>query len=81
VLKKYNKSLIDVFGYTDSTGSAAYNQALSECRAASVAQYLRSQGVDNRRLSIVGYGAGNAGEAGRAQNRRVEIQISPLRAG
>lgn len=86
VLKKYNKSLIDVFGYTDSTGSAAHNQALSERRAASVGQYLTSQGIDSRRLAVVGYGAGspvaaNATAAGRALNRRVEIQISPLQAG
>lgn len=85
VLKKYNKSLIDVFGYTDSTGSIAHNQALSERRAASVAQYLSSQGVDSRRLVAVGYGqsnpvASNSTEQGRQQNRRVEIQIAPLRA-
>jgi len=85
VLKKYNKSLVDVYGYTDSTGNPVYNQALSERRAASVAQYLSSQGVDIRRLAAVGYGdtnpvASNSTPQGRAQNRRVEIQISPLRS-
>jgi len=85
VLNKYNQSVVDVFGFTDSTGSAAYNQDLSERRALSVAQYLNGRGVDARRVSVIGYGqsnpiASNATEAGRAQNRRVEIQIAPLRA-
>jgi len=85
VLKKYNKSLVDINGYTDSTGSASYNKALSDRRASSVAQYLSSQGVDSRRLGAMGFGsanpiASNATEEGRAKNRRVEIQISPLRA-
>jgi len=85
VLNKYNQSVVDVFGFTDSTGSAAYNQDLSERRALSVAQYLNGRGVDARRVSVVGYGqsnpiGSNATEAGRAQNRRVEIQIAPLRA-
>ncbi|QRM53903.1 OmpA family protein [Sinorhizobium sp. BG8] len=84
VLKKFNKTLVDVDGHTDSTGSAAHNQALSERRAGSVANYLAARGVDQRRMSAVGYGkdrpiASNATEAGRAQNRRVEISISPLR--
>jgi len=84
VLNKYNQSLIDVFGHTDSTGSVAYNQGLSERRALSVAQYLGGRGVDARRISIIGYGpsqpiATNATEMGRSQNRRVEIQIAPLR--
>ena len=86
VLRKFNKSLIDVDGHTDSTGTAAHNQALSERRAYSVANYLGSRGVDQRRISAMGYGqdrpiASNATEAGRAQNRRVEISISPLRQG
>lgn len=86
VLRKFSKSLIDVDGHTDSTGTAAHNQALSERRAYSVANYLGSRGVDQRRISAMGYGpdrpvASNATEAGRAQNRRVEISISPLREG
>ncbi|MHC5307127.1 OmpA family protein [Bartonella sp. LJL80] len=84
VLKKYEKSLVDVLGYTDSTGSLQHNQDLSQRRALSVANYLNSQGIDGRRLSVVGYGpsnpiASNATPDGRSQNRRVEIQISPLR--
>jgi len=84
VLNKYNQSLVDVFGHTDSTGSPAYNQGLSERRAFSVAQYLGGRGVDGRRISVIGYGASqpiasNATEMGRSQNRRVEIQIAPLR--
>ncbi|MFB2553310.1 OmpA family protein [Ensifer soli] len=86
VLRKFNKTLIDVDGHTDSTGSAAHNQALSERRAASVANYLASQGIDQRRMSAIGYGperpvASNSTEAGKAQNRRVEISIAPIREG
>lgn len=86
VLKKFNKTLIDVNGHTDSTGSHQHNQVLSEDRATSVANYLASQGVDTRRMSAVGFAetqpiASNATPAGRAQNRRVEIMISPLREG
>ncbi|MET3615870.1 outer membrane protein OmpA-like peptidoglycan-associated protein [Rhizobium aquaticum] len=84
VLKKFDKTLIDVNGHTDSTGSHQHNQDLSQRRAISVANYMASQGVDPRRMSAVGFAetqpiASNASEAGRAQNRRVEIQISPLR--
>lgn len=84
VLRKFNKTLIDVNGHTDSTGSAAHNQALSERRAYSVANYLSSQGVDQRRVSALGFGpsqpvASNGSPEGRAQNRRVEIQIAPIK--
>ncbi len=84
VLRKFDKTLIDVDGHTDSVGNAGYNQDLSERRANSVANYLASRGVDPRRMSAVGYGlerpiASNASEIGRAQNRRVEIAISPLK--
>jgi outer membrane protein OmpA-like peptidoglycan-associated protein len=83
VLRKFNKTLIDVNGHTDSTGGMQHNQELSERRADSVAGYLGTLGIDPRRVSAVGFGptqpvATNATEAGRAQNRRVEIQISPL---
>ena len=81
-----DKTLVDVDGHTDSTGSPSHNQGLSERRAASVANYLATQGVDQRRMSAIGYGqdrpiASNATEAGRAQNRRVEISIAPIREG
>ena len=83
VLKEYNKTLIDVIGHTDSTGSAEYNQKLSERRANSVAQYLVSQDLDSRRFYVVGRGesdpiASNDTAQGRSQNRRVEIRLSPL---
>lgn len=83
VLNKFNRTLIDVNGHTDSTGSLAYNQGLSERRAASVANYLASRGVDQRRMSTLGFGpsqpiASNATPDGRAQNRRVEVLIAPI---
>jgi outer membrane protein OmpA-like peptidoglycan-associated protein len=83
VLKKYNKTLIDVNGHTDSTGSDQYNLDLSRRRAQSVASYLSAQGVDGRRFAVNGFGesdpiASNATEAGRAQNRRVEIYLTPV---
>lgn len=83
VLKEYNKTLIDVMGHTDSTGSDAINQPLSERRAASVGQYLISQGIDARRVATEGFGksrpvASNDTPEGRSQNRRVELQLSPL---
>ncbi|HLP68809.1 OmpA family protein [Ciceribacter ferrooxidans] len=86
VLRKFDRTLIDVNGHTDSTGSLAHNQALSERRAMSVASYLNSQGIDPRRVSSLGFGpsqpvASNATPEGRAQNRRVEIQIAPITAG
>lgn len=86
VLRKYDRSLIDINGHTDSTGSLAHNQGLSERRAASVANYLGSRGIDQRRISTMGFGpsqpvASNASPDGRAQNRRVEVLISPLTQG
>lgn len=83
VLKKYNQTIVDVNGHTDSTGSDSYNMGLSQRRASSVASYLGAQGVDSRRFAINGYGktqpiASNATEDGRAQNRRVEIYLTPL---
>ena len=86
VLRKFNRTLIDVNGHTDSTGSMQHNQDLSQRRAMSVADYLGGQGIDPRRVSAVGFGpsqpiASNATEAGRSQNRRVEIQIAPVTQG
>lgn len=84
-LKQYEKTYIDVLGHTDSTGSDAYNQGLSERRASSVANYLGSRGVQQARLATRGYGetqpkASNADESGRAANRRVEIRLVPVTA-
>lgn len=86
VLRKFNRTLVDVNGHTDSTGGLQYNQDLSQRRAESVAGYLGGQGIDQRRMSAVGFGpsqpvASNASEAGRSQNRRVEIQIAPITQG
>ena len=83
-LNEYNQTIIEVAGHTDSVGDAAYNQNLSEERAASVANYLASRGVMRDRMITVGAGetrpiASNDTEAGRAQNRRVEITLVPLR--
>ncbi|MEM9427666.1 MAG: OmpA family protein [Pseudomonadota bacterium] len=81
-LNKYPQSIVTVTGHTDNTGSAGYNQDLSERRASSVAQVLRSGGVSSSRLRVVGAGenrpiATNQTAAGRAQNRRVDITITP----
>ena len=83
VLKKYRKTVIRVAGYTDNTGSASYNQDLSERRAQSVAHYLINQGVTPGRFSVVGYGsrypiASNGSSAGRGRNRRVEITLQSM---
>jgi outer membrane protein OmpA-like peptidoglycan-associated protein len=83
VLKEFDKTVVEVAGHTDSTGSDSYNQSLSERRAGSVAQYLRSQGVLNDRLLTVGMGearpvADNSSDSGRQANRRVEITMVPL---
>jgi outer membrane protein OmpA-like peptidoglycan-associated protein len=81
-LAAYPQTLIDIYGHTDNVGSDAYNQTLSENRARSVADYLASRGVQSERMATRGFGesqptADNATEAGRAQNRRVEIRITP----
>lgn len=85
VLREYNQTLVDVFGFTDSDGPDDYNLRLSQQRAESVAAYLSSQGVDPRRFLITGFGetrpvAPNDTAANKALNRRVEIRLSPLTA-
>lgn len=82
-LVQYESTYIDVYGHTDSTGSDAYNQTLSERRAQSVSSYLSTRGVQSARLATRGFGesqpvASNTTEDGRAQNRRVEIRIVPV---
>ena len=82
-LNQYPESYLDIIGHTDSTGTDEYNQALSERRAASVANYFRSQGVLPQRLAAYGMGesepvASNATPEGRQANRRVELRIVPL---
>lgn len=83
VLKDYPSTYIDVYGHTDSDGSDAYNQGLSERRAQSVANYLSMQGVQSARVATRGFGetqpiGSNATAEGKAQNRRVEIKIVPV---
>jgi len=82
-LSQYNQTYVDVYGHTDSTGSDAYNQTLSERRARSVADYLSGHGVQAARIGTRGYGktqpiASNDTDAGRAANRRVEVKIVPI---
>jgi outer membrane protein OmpA-like peptidoglycan-associated protein len=83
VLKEYDRTLVDVAGHTDNTGDRNYNDELSNRRATSVADFLRSQSIDPRRLYVQGYGpahpvADNSTPEGRQQNRRVELSLQPL---
>lgn len=83
VLKEYPKTSINIVGHTDSTGSNATNQKLSLERANSVGNLLIQQGVPASRMYVYGAGssqpiASNNSDSGRAQNRRVEITLSPL---
>ncbi len=84
-LAQYNQTIVEVAGHTDSIGSDAVNQRLSEQRAQAVGNYLIGQGLVRERFEIVGMGknypiASNDTDAGRAQNRRVEIRVLPLRS-
>ncbi len=84
VLKKYEKTIIEVDGHTDSVGKPEYNQKLSEQRATAVVDYLASKGIKRERIITIGAGenhpvADNATEAGRASNRRVELTLLPLK--
>jgi outer membrane protein OmpA-like peptidoglycan-associated protein len=86
VLAEYEQTVVEVAGHTDSTGSEAYNQGLSERRAHSVSSYLSVQGVIDQRLITLGLGeswpvADNSSTAGRQANRRVEITMVPVTAG
>jgi outer membrane protein OmpA-like peptidoglycan-associated protein len=83
VVKEYDKTLIEIMGHTDSSGSHQHNQQLSERRARSVSQYFASRDIQPLRLATYGYGedyplANNATEQGRSQNRRVEIVLVPI---
>jgi outer membrane protein OmpA-like peptidoglycan-associated protein len=83
VLKEYNKTVVEVAGHTDSTGSDEYNRQLSQRRAQTVAGYLTNRGVKQERLLTVGAGesypvASNDTEQGRQLNRRVELTIVPV---
>ena len=83
VLKEYPKTAVNVVGYTDSTGSKDLNMRLSQQRADSVASSLIVQGVEASRVRTQGMGpanpiASNSTTEGKAQNRRVEITLSPM---
>lgn len=83
VLKEYPKTAVNVVGYTDSTGSQDLNMRLSQQRADSVANSLIVQGVEASRVRTQGMGpanpiASNSTTEGKAQNRRVEITLSPM---
>ena len=84
VLAQYSDTTMVVAGHTDSTGSLALNQSLSERRASSVATILQQKGVAGSRIRTVGFGpnqpvADNGSADGRAKNRRVEIAIDPVK--
>lgn len=86
VLNEYEKTLVEIAGHTDSTGSDAINQPLSERRAASVSQYLQSRKVLQMRMASFGLGsrhpvASNDSAEGRQLNRRVEITLVPIVQG
>ncbi|MEM9431057.1 MAG: OmpA family protein [Pseudomonadota bacterium] len=81
-LLEYPNNTVQVIGHTDNTGTQAFNQGLSERRADSVASLLRQGGVPSSRINAFGVGetqpiATNSTAAGRSQNRRVEIVITP----
>ncbi|MCZ7834067.1 OmpA family lipoprotein [Atlantibacter hermannii] len=83
VLKEYPKTAVNVLGYTDSTGSSDLNMRLSQQRADSVASALITQGVAANRIQTRGMGpanpiASNDTAEGKAQNRRVEITLTPI---
>jgi outer membrane protein OmpA-like peptidoglycan-associated protein len=83
VLIEYKHTIVTLLGHTDSLGDPAANQRLSEQRALAVSRVLITAGVPADRILVAGFGstrpiAANATEQGRLENRRVEIEISPL---
>ncbi len=81
VFAKYPENMVTLEGHTDSDGSDAYNQQLSEQRASAIELYLRRKNLNISSLRSMGYGearpvASNANAAGKAQNRRVELKIA-----
>ncbi len=83
VIDEFDKTLVEVMGHTDSTGSSDYNKRLSERRADAVSRYFQSRDIQALRLATYGYGedypvASNSDPAGRSLNRRVEIALVPL---
>lgn len=83
VLSEYAQTQIIVYGHTDDTGEAEYNQKLSVRRALTVAKLLQTQGVAIERFAVVGMGesspvADNTTEEGLAKNRRIELNLIPI---
>jgi len=83
VVAKYDQTLINVIGHTDSSGAEQYNQVLSERRSAAVADYFSTGGIPDNRLSMEGKGElaprnGNDTAQNRRMNRRVEIDLVPV---
>ena len=81
ILIAYPDIKLEIDGYTDNTGTASYNQQLSEQRAASVQAYLTREGVPASSITTRGFGmdnpiASNDAATGRQQNRRVELVVS-----
>jgi outer membrane protein OmpA-like peptidoglycan-associated protein len=86
VVIRYGKTTLTIVGHTDNSGTAEYNQKLSEGRAVSVARYFESRNVNPLRLATAGKGesepiASNGSESGRQANRRVEIYVEPVVQG
>jgi outer membrane protein OmpA-like peptidoglycan-associated protein len=86
VVVRYGKTSLTIVGHTDNVGSNDYNQKLSERRAHAVAQYFEGKRVNPVRMALSGKGetspiASNTSEAGRQQNRRVEIYVEPVVQG
>jgi outer membrane protein OmpA-like peptidoglycan-associated protein len=84
-LTQYDKTMVDVYGHTDSAGNDAINIPLSNNRAQAVATYLTGRGVNSARLATQGFGssqpvASNTTIAGMQANRRVEIKLLPVTA-
>lgn len=83
VFAEYDKTNVQITGHTDSTGTLAHNQTLSQKRASAVATYLINRGISASRISAAGMGpsypvASNDTAAGREKNRRVEISVIPM---
>lgn len=83
VFNEYKKTYVDIYGHTDSVGDASYNINLSQRRADSVSRYLQTREVLPQRIMTRGMGedqpiASNSSAQGRAQNRRVEIKLTPI---
>jgi len=83
VLNEFDATLVNIAGHTDSVGSNASNQMLSQQRSSTVALYLEKEGTNIERLASMGYGeafpiASNDTAEGRSLNRRVEITLDPI---